>query len=81
MRPTLLTQTNGGPIFGSAEMALHVLAYNLTRVMNINGRPTAHRGDEGIVTANMRLSVEELPRTAGPCQQRQQWEKPPHPKK
>ena len=32
----------------AAEMALHVLAYNLTRVMNISRRQTAPRGDEGI---------------------------------
>jgi transposase len=32
----------------AAEMALHVLAYNMTRVMNIMGiRPTA-RGDPGV---------------------------------
>jgi hypothetical protein len=38
----------------AAEMALRVLAYNLRRLININGRPTAPSGDEGIVVADMR---------------------------
>jgi hypothetical protein len=29
----------------ASEMALHVLAYNLTRLMKIMGYPAAHRGD------------------------------------
>jgi hypothetical protein len=33
----------------ATEMALHVLAYNLTRVMNIIGIQPAPGGDEGIV--------------------------------
>ena len=33
----------------ASEMALHVLAYNLTRVMNIIGIQTAHDGDQGLV--------------------------------
>src|SRR5215216_1017348 len=36
----------------AAEMALHVLAYNLTRHEH-HGYPTAHGGDEGIVVADM----------------------------
>jgi hypothetical protein len=35
----------------AAEMALHVLAYNLTRVMNIIGRPGPDRPHQGRVTA------------------------------
>jgi hypothetical protein len=43
-----------------------VLAYNLTRLMNINGRPTAPSGDEGIVVADMRpYPVAQPPTTAG----------------
>ena len=37
----------------ATEMALHVLAYNLTRVMNIMGIAAARGGDEGIVAADM----------------------------
>ena len=33
----------------ATEMALHVLAYNLTRVMKHNRYPAAPGGDEGIV--------------------------------
>jgi transposase len=36
------------------QLALHVLAYNLKRVMNLIGCPTAHSGDEGIVVADTR---------------------------
>jgi hypothetical protein len=44
-------------------MALHVLAYNLTRVMNIMGTKPLPGGDEGIVAADMRpFSVAEPPR-------------------
>ena len=35
----------------ASEMALHVLAYNLTRVMNIMGDPATPGGHEGIVVA------------------------------
>ena len=49
----------------AAEMALHVLAYNMTRVMNIMGIQTANCGDEGIVPADARPSaVAEPPRAA-----------------
>ncbi len=37
----------------AAEMALHVLAYNLTRVMNIMGRPAPHGANEGVGGAEM----------------------------
>src|SRR5258708_7917673 len=49
----------------AAEMALHVLAYNLMRVMNIMGvQPLI--GDEGIVVADMPSSAAaEPPKTAG----------------
>jgi hypothetical protein len=48
----------------AAEMALHVLAYNMTRVMNIMGTP-ANSGDEGVAAAHIRPSaVAEPPRTA-----------------
>ena len=41
----------------ASEMALHVLAYNLTRVMNIMGIPAARHGsDEGITKLTQRLS-------------------------
>jgi hypothetical protein len=33
----------------ATEMALHVLTYNLTRVMNIMRHPVAHDGNEGVV--------------------------------
>jgi hypothetical protein len=33
----------------ATEMALHVLTYNLTRVMNIIGGPIAPGGNAGIV--------------------------------
>ena len=34
----------------ASEMALHVLAYNLTRVMNIMGiQPLTHGGDQGVI--------------------------------
>jgi hypothetical protein len=33
----------------ASEMALHVLAYNLTRVMNIIRYPAAHGGDQGVI--------------------------------
>ena len=36
----------------AAEMALHVLAYNLTRVMNIMGVRTARGGNEGIIVVD-----------------------------
>ena len=35
----------------ASEMALHVLAYNLTRVMNIIGIQTAHGGNQALVKA------------------------------
>ena len=38
----------------ATEMALHVLAYNMTRVMNILGIKTANCGDEGVVPADVR---------------------------
>jgi hypothetical protein len=37
----------------ATEMALHVLAYNLTRVMNILAIQPLLAGNESIVTANM----------------------------
>jgi len=40
----------------AAEMALHVLAYNMTRVMKHHGHQTANSGDEGVVAADMRPS-------------------------
>ena len=50
----------------ATEMALHVLAYNLTRVMNIIGIQTAHGGDEGIVANDRRpLNIAEVPSMAG----------------
>ena len=33
----------------ASEMALHVLAYNLTRVMNIMGIQPTHGGDQGVI--------------------------------
>jgi transposase len=49
----------------AAEMD-RACAYNLTRLMNINGRPTALSGDEGIVVADMRpYPVAQPPTTAG----------------
>ena len=36
----------------AAEMALHVLAYNLTRVMNIIGIKPAERGRIQLITTN-----------------------------
>jgi hypothetical protein len=67
----------------AAEMALHVLAYNLTRVMNIMGRPTAPSGDEGIVVADMRSSAAaEPPSTAGICiRSTSRQKEPPNPEK
>jgi hypothetical protein len=48
----------------ATEMALRVLAYNLTRVMNIIG-VTAHGGDQGIIAADLRPSaIAEPPRAA-----------------
>jgi hypothetical protein len=38
----------------AAEMALHVLVYNFTRVMNIMGVQPLVAGDEGIVVADRR---------------------------
>ena len=50
----------------ATEMALHVLAYNLTRVMNIMGVQTAHGGDAGIVAEGRPPSaVAEAAQTAG----------------
>ena len=49
----------------ATEMALHVLAYNLTRVMNIIGIQTAPGGDEGIIADDTKPSaIAEPPRTA-----------------
>jgi hypothetical protein len=41
-------------------MALHVLAYDLTRHEH-HGYPTPHAGDDGIVVADMRSSAREEP--------------------
>ena len=38
----------------ATEMALHVLAYNLTRVLNIVGRKAVDRGDEGLRRPQLR---------------------------
>jgi hypothetical protein len=50
----------------AAETALHVLAYNLTRVMSIIGVQPAPGSDDGTVVTDVRLSpVAEPPKTAG----------------
>ncbi len=45
-------------------MALHVLAYNLTRVMNIMGIQPLMAAIEGIVKARKRLGVAGSTKTA-----------------
>ena len=40
--------SNEAPAEGRSEMALHVLAYNLTRVMGNHWCPTPPGGDEAI---------------------------------
>ena len=68
----------------ATEMALHVLAYNLTRVMNIMGVQAAPGGDEGIVAADMRPSAvaASAQKTAGSSSGRcLQTEKPPNRRK
>jgi Transposase DDE domain len=47
----------------ATEMALHVLAYNLTRVMKRRRRSTARGGDEGIVALLTPLSLTQAART------------------
>lgn len=46
----------------ATEMALHVLAYNLTRVMNIMGPQPADGRNQGIVRAEHPSHVSNLPR-------------------
>ena len=48
----------------ASEMALHVLAYNLTRVMEHHGCPNAHGGDDGIVSIR-KINAPQQPRR--PC--------------
>ena len=51
----------------AAEMALHVLAYNLTRVMNIMGHPAADGRDPSIVKAGKSSSPSATPPHPGLC--------------
>ena len=55
----------------AAEMALHVLAYNMTRVMNIMGTKPLNSGDDGVVTADMRPSAGADPPRAAETPDRQ----------
>ena len=41
----------------ASEMALHVLAYNLTRVMNIIGASTAHGGNTSASSAIQKMKA------------------------
>ena len=52
----------------ATEMALHVLAYNLTRVMNIMGTRAADGRNQGIVRAEHPSQVSNHPRLPTPSE-------------